>query len=103
MVRYWYPTLYSRLYRSLDFNEPVTVVPGASIMPDNEIERPVVVSHDLRPWPARTFQMTLGQSKQIRRQKQVCASIIHGRFGMLVREKNAQDAFHIALEEALRA
>jgi hypothetical protein len=78
-----------------------TIVPAAHLRPPNDIEQPKVVSHDLRPWPQRTFQMTLEQSKQLRRQKQVCAAIIHGRFGMLVREKNASDAFAAALEAAL--
>jgi hypothetical protein len=91
--------------KSVDFdikyNIMPTVIPGASSMPENEIERPTVVDHDLRPWPVRTFQMTLDQSKQLRRQKQVCASIIHGRFGMLVRGKDASNAFAAALEAAL--
>lgn len=103
MVKYWYPTNYSMLYRSLDFCPQVTKIAGASVMPDNEIERPKVVSHELRPWPQRTFQMTLGQSKQLRRQKQVCAAILHNRFGMLVREKNAQTEFASALETAMAA
>jgi hypothetical protein len=78
-------------------------IPGASISPANLIEQPKVVSHDLRPWPQRTFQMTLGQAKQERRQKHVCRAINNGYFPHLIREKAAQSEFERALEEALRA
>jgi hypothetical protein len=103
MVKYWYPSKYSMLYRSLDFHPFVTEIAGASLSPANEIEQPKVVSHDTRPWPQRTFQLTLGQSKQLRRQKQVAQAIIHGRFGILVREKAAQTEFEKAFEQALCA
>lgn len=107
LIRYWYPTGANRMLTmglDVDFLREVPQdIPGASTTPANAIESPVVVSHDLRPWPQRTFQLTLGQAKQLRRQKQVAQAIIHNRFGMLIREKAAQAEFERALDSALRA
>ena len=106
LTRYWYPTTNRMMTMGLDVNflrEMPQEISGASISPTNEIEQPKVISHDLRPWPLRTFQMTLGQSKQLRRQKQVAQAIIHNRFGMLIREKAAAKAFESTLAAILSA
>jgi hypothetical protein len=95
------PTTYG-CTRENAMREPVKVLPCMTVMPDNTIEAPLareagsMIAH-------RTVNVSLADAKQLRRQKQVCASIIHGRFGMLVREKTAQDTFAEALDSALRA
>ena len=106
LVTYWYPNVKHRMMcmSSLEHAKMIPkVITNAHIMPDNEIERPKVLNHASRPWLARSFQMTLGQSKAIRRQKLVLQAMLHGRFGMLIREKNAQATFENAFEGALRA
>ena len=106
LVTYWYPNVKHRMMcmSSLEHAKMIPkVITNAHIMPNNEIARPKVLNHASRPWLARSFQMTLGQSKAIRRQKLVLQAMLHGRFGMLIREKNAQATFANTFEEALRA
>jgi hypothetical protein len=105
LIRYWYPTGVNRMLTmglDVDFlKEMPQEIAGASFSPANEIEQPKIVSHDLRPWPSRTFQMTLGQSKQMRRQKHVCRAINNGYFPHLIREKAAANEFANVLTELL--
>lgn len=77
------------------------VIPNAHRSPDGDIEQQKVTRHEFKQWPTRTFQMNLKQAKQLRRQKQVAQSIIHNRFGMLIREKAAANVFASTLDELL--
>lgn len=103
-VRHWYPIQHAMFTMGRDFDslkEPVKTLPCMTIEPLNEIEKPKQVEWDFRPTRSRTFQMTLGQSKQLRRQKQVAQAIIHNRFGLLVREKKAAQTFADTLDTLL--
>jgi len=105
LVRYWYPNQKQRMFcmsRENSSKMIPEVIPGASQTPANRIEAPVAREVEVMP-SHRTASVTLADAKQIRRQKQVCASIAGGRFGMLVREKSASNAFAEALDSALRA
>jgi hypothetical protein len=75
-------------------------IPGASFSPANEITPEIVTERDSMP-STRGFTLTLDDAKRLRRQKQVCASIIHNRFGILVRERAAQSEFERTLSELL--
>lgn len=105
LVRYWYPTGHNRMLTmglDVDFlREMPQTITGASTMPPNAIESPVVNEREFTQ-PSRSFTLSLDDAKRLRRQKAVCASIVHNRFGMLVREKTAQSEFERALDEALR-
>ena len=104
LVRYWYPQSHGMwtMGRDLDYHkEPVKTQECMSIMPSNEIEQPKLTRCEFKPWPTRTFQMTLGQAKQLRRQKQVAQAIINNRFGMLIREKAAAQTFESTLDSLL--
>ena len=104
LVHYWYPTGANKmLTMGIDFDflrEFPQEIAGASFSPANEIERPIVTERDSMP-STRGFTLSLDDTKRLRRQKQVCQSIIHNRFGMLVRERAAQSEFERTLSELL--
>jgi hypothetical protein len=103
LIRYWYPTTNRMMTMGLDFDflrEFPQEIAGASFSPANEIERPIVTERDSMP-STRGFTLSLDDTKRLRRQKQVCQSIIHNRFGMLVRERAAQSEFERTLSELL--
>jgi hypothetical protein len=104
IISHWYPKTHNMwtMGRTANYaKEPVKTQPCMTIAPDNEIEQPKVAHHEFKPWPTRTFQMNLEQAKQLRRQKQVAQSIIHNRFGMLIREKAAAKEFASTLDALL--
>jgi hypothetical protein len=104
IISHWYPETHNMwtMGRTANYaKEPVKTQPCMFTVPDGDIEQQKVTRHEFKPWPTRTFQMNLEQAKQLRRQKQVAQSIIHGRFGMLIREKAAAKEFASTLDALL--
>ena len=104
LVEYWYPKTHNMWTMGKTANyakEPVKTLPCMFTVPNGGIEQQKITRHEFKPWPTRTFQMNLGQAKQLRRQKQVAQAIIHNRFGMLIREKSAAQTFASTLDALL--
>ena len=105
LIRYWYPTTNRMMTMGLDVDflrEMPRDIPGASFSPANNIIVPPIHELALLP-PHKHFTLCLDDAKRLRRQKAVCQSIIHKRFGILVREKAAAQTFESTLNSLLNA
>ena len=82
--------------------EKVKTLPCMLTVPQNDIELETTFEMSPTRFVNRNvISCTLDDAKQLRRRKAVAQSIVHNRFGMLIREKSAAETFASTLETML--